>query len=105
MIADKQAFWTKHWSAWKESGLTQRVYCAAEGINFHNFVYHRHRVSDKSQKMVMNFVEATPELASSNRQTPALQLMLPNGVRIGITNDINPTLLQTIMVSVGGQAC
>lgn len=105
--AYKQGFWREHSDAWKSSGLTQVAYCAQQGISYPSFIYQHNRMASKTQrtKTAMRFVEANSDAASINNQTAGLQLMLPNGTRIGITNEVNPVLLQTVLTIAGGLPC
>lgn len=53
---------------------------------------------NQSKKASLNFIEAKPaESAAISSQAAGLQLMLPNGIRIGIGAEINPVLLQTVL--------
>lgn len=101
----KQGFWREHSEAWKVSGLTQAAYCAQQGISYQSFVYQHNRMSGKAQRSAMNFVEAKPQAVALNNQIAGLQLMLPNGIKIGITNEVNPVLLKTVLTLAGSLAC
>lgn len=101
----KQGFWKEHSEAWKSSELTQVAYCAQQGISYQSFVYQHNRMANKSQQSTMNFVEAKPEAVALNTQTAGLQLMLPNGIRIGITNEVNAVLLKTVLTIAGELSC
>jgi|GEM_PF-849166 len=105
--AYKQGFWREHSDAWKTSGLTQEAYCAHQGISYRSFIYQHKRMAIKAERTRtgMRFVKATPEAVSINNQVAGLQLMLPNGIRIGITNEVNPVLLQTVLTIAGGLPC
>ena len=103
--AYKQDFWREHSDAWKTRGLTQVAYCAQQGISYQSFVYQHKRMASKAQRSSMSFFEAKPEAVSVNSQTAGLQLMLPNGIRIGITNEVNPALLKTVLTIAGGLPC
>jgi hypothetical protein len=101
----KQGFWREHSEAWKSSGLTQVSYCAQHGISYQSFVYQHNRMAYKAQRSAMSFVEAKTEPVALNNQAAGLQLMLPNGIRIGITNEVNPALLKTVLTIAGEVAC
>ncbi len=103
--AYKQGFWKEHSEAWKASELTQVAYCAQQGISYQSFVYQHNRMANKSQRPTINFVEAKPEAVAVNPQTAGLQLMLPNGIRIGITNEVNAVLLKTVLTIAGELPC
>ena len=101
----KKNFWREHSDAWKASELTQVAYCAQQGISYQSFTYQHKRMAMKSQQSRIGFVEAKPETIALNNQTAGLQLMLPNGIRIGITNEVNPVLLKTVLTIAGGMSC
>lgn len=103
--AYKQGFWKEHSEAWKASELTQVAYCAQQGISYQSFVYQHNRMAIKSPRSTMNFVEAKPETVAVNTQTAGLQLMLPNGIRIGVTNEVNAALLKTVLTIAGELLC
>ena len=101
----EQGIWKERSAGWKASGLTQQAYCEQENISYRNFVYQHNRLTNKSKKAALNFVEAKPESAVINSQNAGLQLMLPNGIRIGISAELNPALLQTVLSVAGGIKC
>ena len=103
--AYKQGFWKNHSEAWKTSGLTQAAYCIQQGISYQSFLYQHNLIAKKSQQPTVNFVKAKPESVTVNSQTAGLQLMLPNGIRIGITSEINPILLKTVLTIAGDVQC
>lgn len=100
-----QGLWKAHSESWRASGLTQQAYCEQEGISYRNFIYQHNRLRSHSKKVSVNFIEAKPELAAINSQSAGLQLLLPNGIRIGIGADINPVLLQTVLSVAGAIQC
>lgn len=104
--AYKQGFWREHSDAWKSSGLTQAEYCKQQGISYQSFVYQHNRMACKARRTTaMSFVEAKSETVAVTNQAAGLQLMLPNGIRIGITNEVNPVLLKTVLTIAGGLPC
>lgn len=104
--AYKQGFWREHSDAWKSSGLTQVAYCAQQGISYQSFVYQHNRMACKAKRTTaMSFVEAKPEAVSVTNHSAGLQLILPNGIRIGITNEVNPVFLKTVLTIAGGLSC
>ena len=104
--AYREGFWREHSEAWKSSGLTQAEYCAQKGISYQSFIYQHNRMSCKEPRTPMSFVKANPEAyAASCNPTAGLQLMLPNGVRIGIAHEVNPVLLKTVLTIAGALSC
>lgn len=103
--AHAQGLWKDHSEAWKASGITQQAYCEQEGISYRSFVYQHNRLMSQTKKAPMNFIEAKPESAVISNHAAGLQLMLPNGIRIGIGAEINPVLLQTVLSVAGAIQC
>lgn len=104
-VIDQEVFWRKHSEAWKASGLTQQKYCEQEGISCPSFMYQHTKLTKKVKQNGMKFIEAKPESSTLNNQAPGLQLMLPNGVRVGITNEVTVGLLQAVLTIAGSLRC
>ena len=100
-----QGLWKDHSEAWKASGKTQQAYCEQEGISYRSFIYQHNRLMSQSKKAPLNFIEAKPETGVISSSASGLQLMLPNGIRIGIGAEINPVLLQTVLSVAGAVQC
>jgi len=102
----KQGFWRNHSESWKASELTQQAYCDQEGISYQSFVYQHNRLGTaKSKTPLVNFIKASPELTTACNQAAGLQLLLPNGIRIGIGTEVNAALLQTVLNVAGATQC
>jgi hypothetical protein len=95
-----QGFWKEHSELWKASGLTQQAYCEREGISYQSFVY-QHNRANRLNKLPINFIEAKIPSMAATRNSLGLQVILPNGVRIGFDGELTPALLQTIFSSAG----
>ena len=100
-----EGIWKKHSEAWKVSGLSQQAYCTQEGLSYKRFVYQHNRIQAHSKKTSVKFIEAQREPAVTNNQASGLQLMLPNGIRIGLGAEVNATLLQTVLNVAGAVPC
>lgn len=101
----EQGIWKGHSEAWRASGITQQAYCDREGISYRSFIYQHNRLMGKSKKAPLNFIEAKTDSAAISSHAAGLQLMLPNGIRIGIGADINSVLLQTVLSVAGAIEC
>ena len=99
-------FWGEHSRSWHSSGLTQMNYCEQVGINYRSFVYQHNRILSQERGSGGHFIEVKGQSSAiANSPTADLQLMLPNGVRIGIANQVNPELLKTVLIIAGGLSC
>lgn len=97
--------WRSHSEAWKTSGLTQKAYCEENGISYGSFVYQHNRMARKAVRSSVKFIErkALPQKPVIN--TPRLQLILPNGIRIGIEGEMSTEFLETVLRAAGGIPC
>jgi len=100
----ERADWERHSEAWEASGLTQRAYCEQEGLEHGRFVYHHNRRLSRSKKRDLNFIEI-PCAKALGSEVSSLQLILPNGIRVGIVGKVNPDLLQEVLRAAGAIAC
>ena len=101
-------FWKEHFSGWETSGLTQQGYCEREGISYRSFVYQHHRQAKgalRNNRGALNFVEATASSITNLSQGVGLQLLLPNGIRVGIGSQVSSGLLQTVLSIAGALSC
>lgn len=98
-------YWREHLESWKNSGLTQRAYCEQAEISYASFVYQHTRITRKVEKTSVKFIEKKiPEQKQANN-IPCIQLMLPNGIRIGIEGELNMSLLETVLRVAGSTSC
>lgn len=100
-----ESIWKTHSEAWKASGISQRAYCEQERISYRSFVYQHSRLMKQSKQAPLSFIEVKPESVVARNPDMGLELMLPNGIRIGIRAEINPVLLQTVLNVAGGVQC
>ena len=96
----KAGYWNKHSREWKSSGLSQKAYCEQAGISYASFVYQHKQMAKKVERTEVKFIEKKPFQQSPTNTLPRLQLILPNGIRIGIEGELNSELLETEVVPV-----
>ena len=100
-----QGFWKEHFESWKVSVLTQQAYCSREGISYQSFVYQHSRANIKLKTAPINFIEAKIKSVADSKVSSGLQVILPNGVRIGFDGEITSALVQTVLSSAGTIKC
>lgn len=98
-------FWKDHSESWKASNMAQKAYCEEKGLNYRSFVYQHTRLLRQAKKDSLKFIETKPEPAATSVQSTGMLVMLPNGIRISISAELNQTLLQTILTMVGAISC
>ena len=99
----RHEYWKAHSEAWLSSGLSQMSYCAKEGINHGTFCYWRNRIKkiDSNAINPAQFLEVNKPSPTSASQQPAIQLMLPNGVRLEVSSTTNRELLREVLSFAG----
>jgi hypothetical protein len=96
---EKQAFWQQHMNGWESSAKSQATYCLEQGISFFAFGYWRKRLKQSSESI--KFIKATGDCHSKKSVTPILQVLLPNGVRIGVSHEARVETVREILSSLG----
>jgi hypothetical protein len=100
-----QNFWKEHSESWKASGLTQQAYCAQEEISYKSFVYQHNRGHSKLKNSPVHFIEAKVKSATEYQCSSGMQVVLPNGIRIGIEGEVTAALIQTVFGIAGSIKC
>ena len=97
--------WQRHSEAWEVSGLTQHAYCAQEGLAHRRFVYHHNRRLRLSKQGDLNFIEVPRAQVLKKSDDFSLQLILPNGIRVGVDGAVDLSLLQEVLKVAGAMPC
>ena len=93
--------WQEHMNAWEKSGLSQKAYCNEQGIKLATFGLWRKRLRAPEQKRI-SFIKASSIVQEEGTpRNVVLQLVLPNGVRLGLNEDINEQLLHQVLHFAG----
>lgn len=101
-VKGNSAYWQEHQKKWSQSGLTQPRYCEHAGISYSAFCYWRQRIKEIAPAQESPRFVQIPSSPLKPHTHPALQLALPNGVRIGIDENVNQSLLSIVLNFVGG---
>ena len=101
----KSDFWQEHVISWKSSGMTQLAYCKKHDLNYPSFVYQNNRFNRQAKKSTVHFSEAKVVQKEELSQGATLQLMLPNGVRVGIGQRVQASLLEMVLSIAGRLSC
>ncbi|MBA2648945.1 MAG: hypothetical protein H0U75_04955 [Legionella sp.] len=85
---NKNKYWQDHIEKWSGSGLSQSAYCKENNLAYSTFSDYRRKFYDKNQELpeAINFISIPCPPKLNTTSAPALQLMLPNGIRIGISS-------------------
>ena len=47
---ENRVFWAQHQEQWEASGLTRRIYCDRQNLNFRTFIYWRNRLQKEKRQ-------------------------------------------------------
>jgi transposase-like protein len=93
----KRAYWSKLISEQKASGQKARPFCRERGIGEYSFYKWRRRLQ---QGEPVQFALLATAPAAVPRQDPALELVLRNGERLRIGNQVDAATLQLVLDAV-----
>lgn len=102
---EEQAFWLEHFQNWERSGLSQKAYCIEHGIKFVTFAHYRHRFLTEQETPALNFVPVELKALHSVQSVASIQLMLPNGIRVGVSSEASEALLKMVLDVAGQTPC
>jgi hypothetical protein len=95
----KPKYWSKLIAEQEVSGQKVRPFCRERGIGEPSFYYWRERLR-KSETVRFALLETTP--AGSVSIATALELVLKNGERLRIGNEVDPATLRRVLEAVRG---
>jgi transposase-like protein len=95
--ATKRAYWSKLISEQKASGQKARPFCRERGIGEYSFYKWRRRLRESEP---VQFALLTSGPPAAPRQAPALELVLRNGERLRISNQVDAATLQLVLDTV-----
>lgn len=97
----RHQIWQAHINAWEKSGLTQKIYCNEHGLKLATFGVWRKRLQAPEQER-LSFIKASSRVQEDYASGKVvLQLALPNGVRLGLNEEINESLLHQVLHFAG----
>ena len=81
---DKSAELTEYWqqrvAGWQESGQSQKAYCEANDLNFHQFGYWRRKLLNQAEAGRQKDSGFVPVTLRSQTVPTSLSIQLPNGL-------------------------
>ncbi len=97
MSESKREYWSKLISEQEASGQKARAFCRERGIGEYAFYKWRKRLQ-QSQEIRFALLTTTPAKASS--RDSALELVLRNGERLRISNEVEAATLRLVLDAV-----
>ena len=95
------AHWRRHEEAWRESGLSQAVYCRQQGLNHKTFSVWTRRVQvyltlDKNAPLGLLPVQVEPTASVASTQA-SMMLQLAHGAHLELSTDVPPRWLAELL--------
>ena len=95
------AHWRRHVEAWRESGLSQAVYCRQQGLNHKTFSVWTRRVQadpslDKNAPLGLLPVQVEPTASVASTQA-SMMLRLAHGAHLELSTDVPPGWLAELL--------
>jgi hypothetical protein len=95
------AHWRRHVEAWRESGLSQAVYCRQQGLNHKTFSVWTRRVQadpslDKNAPLCLLPVQVKPTASVASTQA-SMMLRLAHGAQLELSTDVPPRWLAELL--------
>ena len=95
------AHWLRHVDAWRESGLSQAVYCRQQGLNHKTFSVWTRRVQvdltlDKNAPLSLLPVQVEPSASVASTQV-SMMLRLAHGAQLELSTDVPPRWLAELL--------
>ncbi len=97
---DQESYWKERVESWKSSGLTRKEYCEKEGIDLNKFLYRLTHYGKKTQGV--HFREVS---LGTGKGISGLQVLLPNGVRLGLGGEPSSAFLESLLTQPGRLTC
>jgi hypothetical protein len=93
--------WQAYIDGWEKSGLSQKAYCHEQGLKLATFGSWRRRLGAAGQKR-LSFIKASSKIPKEGSAGKVvLQLVLPNGVHLGLNEDTNESILHQVLHFAG----
>ena len=90
----RAAFWQRHMSQWRESGLSKAAYCQQYSLVYHQMVYWCSKeAKDPNDTKGASSDFIAVNVTSAVSAPYALSIRLPNGIRIEGVNECSVSLI------------
>lgn len=98
---DKSAELTEYWqqrvAGWQASGQSQKAFCEANDLNFHQFGYWRRKLLNRAEARRQKDSDFVPVTLRTQTVPTSLSIQLPNGLMLqGIASDNLPVVYQLL---------
>ena len=94
------AHWRRHVDAWRESGLSQAVYCRQQGLNHKTFSVWTRRVQvdlSMDKNVPLGLLPVQVESSASVAAQASMMLRLAHGAQLELSTDVPPRWLAELL--------
>jgi len=106
-LAEKEAFWRPHLSAWQSSDVSVKTYCKTHGLKHHQFKYWQYKLaSDTKRGHCETSLENAEFIEVKSFVSPALPLNLSyevkteHGFCVTLSGTVHPETLKSIFTII-----
>ncbi len=96
----QKKFWKHHIEAWRGSGLSQRAYCRKNNLKEYRFSHWKSRLAKADVAARFVRVPLAAHLPVPIKRG-LLHLHCPNGFRVDIGDDFDPSVLKKLLAVLG----
>ena len=97
---EKEQYWQKHLSEWRQSGLSQAEYCRVNHINRKGFGYYKNKHRKKAP--VVNFMPVPAIVQTQREPSSTLKVILNDCFKIEVGDGFTPATLEKIVRTLRG---
>jgi transposase len=103
--ADARPVWTERLARFATAGLRPAAFCAAEGVSLASFYLWKRRLAQPTTDHGVN--DQAPRLLPVRLATAPspLELILPTGIVVRVSPDVDPTQLTALLRLLGVVPC
>ena len=96
----REAYWHRHVSQWRESGLSKAAYCQQYSLVYHQMVYWCSKANSEGKGTKRTKASSSDFIAvtvSPTQSHCALSILLPNGIAIEGINEHSVALVSRLV--------
>ena len=98
-VEEKTEYWREHIRKWRESGLSQALYCRQNEINKNAFTWRKRRIEGNKNSRI---TKVSKQLVDEILQYQSTIVLTVNGnLRITVERNFDPEFLQRLLKTLG----
>lgn len=97
---EKEQYWQKHLSEWRQSGLSQAEYCRVNHLSWRSFGYHKNKHRKKAP--IVSFMPVQTIVQAQHEPSSTLKVILNDRFKIEVGDGFIPATLEKIVRTLRG---